>query len=166
AAAESTLKWIPMVRLAQAVARRLPASQANSTAVPTDQYQLITSDAHLSLQEKDAIVEYVVAHYVSNMRIVRAVCHEFTVRCLFVWAPSPAYKYDKKLHKTFPFEGEIPAHHKWVYAYLEKLRSPDFLFLGDLTENATQKVYVDDVHYNEITNEHIANKISKAIRVD
>src|SRR5262249_17290250 len=106
AAAESTLKWIPMVRLAQAVARRLPASQANSTAVPTDQYQLITSDAHLSLQEKDAIVEYVVAHYVSNMRIVRAVCHEFTVRCLFVWAPSPAYKYDKKLHKTFPFEGE------------------------------------------------------------
>jgi hypothetical protein len=98
-----------------------------------------------------------------NMRITRAVCREYGIKCLFVWQPHPSYKYDKKLHKTFPFEGEIPAHYGRVFTHMERLVAPDFLFLGHLTEGMTKKVYVDDVHYNEAMNEEIAIKISQAI---
>jgi lysophospholipase L1-like esterase len=158
-------RWIPMVRLAQGLAHRLRPTPTNSAEPQADQHPSIMSDANLSQGEKDAIFNYVVARYLSNMRITRGVCQEFRIRCLFVWQPHPAYKYDRALHKTFPFPGEIPAHHHRVYAYMETLKSPDFLFLGDLTDGVTRKVYVDDVHYNEATNEEIALKISDTITV-
>src|SRR5262249_8791970 len=153
----STLRWIPMVRLAQSFAHRLLPVQANSAASSRE------SNEQLSFHEDDRIFEYVITRYTSNLRITRSACQEFEVRCLFVWQPHPAYKYDRRLHKTFPWQ-EIPAHYKRIYAHMEAFRSPDFLYLGDLTEQATQKVYVDSVHYNEATNEQIAVKISKAIR--
>jgi lysophospholipase L1-like esterase len=157
----ANLNWIPMVRLVDALARRLRPAQGNSADSP--QHQLIKSDAHLSAQEKNAIQQFIIARYTRNMRIVRAVCREFGVRCLFVWQPHPAFKYDRTLHRTFPFDGPVPAHHGRVYAHMQTLASADFLFLGDLTEKATRKVYVDDVHYNEDMNEQIAIRISEAI---
>jgi hypothetical protein len=154
-------RWIPMVRLAESVTKYLGA--AVSSAPAADQHQTIRDDSNLSQKEKDEIFAFIIDRYTNNMRIRRAICREFGVRCLFVWQPHPAYKYDRKLHKTFPFPGEIPAHHTRVWAYMEKLQAPDYLFLGDMTENASNKVYVDDVHYNEETNERIAIKIGEAI---
>ena len=164
--APQDMRWLPMFRLAQAVAQRLQSAPADSGNKPADQYPMIYSDAHLSAAEKDAIFEYVVKRYADNMRVARAICREFKVRCLFVWHPHPAYKYDRALHKHFPFENAIPAHHERVYAHMENFKAPDFLFLGDLTATATQKVYVDDVHYNEATNEKIASNISAAIEAN
>ncbi len=153
--------WIPMVRLAHSITKRLKPSQ--TTAHDPGQHQSIRDDSLLSQQEKDEIFSYIVDRYTDNMRIRRAICKEFGVRCLFVWQPHPAYKYDRNLHKTFPFPGQIPAHHTRVWAYMEKLQAPDFVFLGDMTENTKGKVYVDDVHYNEATNEEIAARIGDAI---
>ena len=162
---QGTAKWIPMVRLAHGLAHRLRPTQANSPDAPSDQHQSI-HDTNLTPEQTNAIFEYVVGRYTSNMRIIRAVCHEFKIRCLFVWQPHPAYKYDRTLHKTFPFGGEVPAHYTQVHAHMENLKSPGFLFLGDMMEKATEKAYVDDVHYNEATNEQIAMKISEAIQID
>ena len=156
--------WRLPGRLVQAIARRIGRDANESTSAAADQHRLIHSDANLSETERAQIAGYVVSHYLANLRITRATCLEFGVHCLFVWQPHPAYKYDRRLHKTFPFEGQVPEYFTRVYARLENHRATDFLFLGDLTDTRTAKSYVDDVHYNEAINEQIAERI--VLRVD
>jgi hypothetical protein len=81
-----------------------------------------------------------------------------------VWQPHPAYKYNRDLHKTFPFEGEVPNYFKRVYDRMESTRDSDFLSLADLTQHSAEKVYVDDVRYNKFVNERIADRIADAMR--
>jgi hypothetical protein len=49
---------------------------------------------------------------------------------------------------------------------MSEYRAPDFLNLGDMLENVTEKVFVDDVHYNEIVNERIAARICDVMRLE
>lgn len=151
------LSWIPMVRLALGMARRaglLTDSQQPSR--PMD-----TSDALLA-----ARVDYVTSQYLTNVRLRRGICREYEIRCLFVWQPHVVYKYDRSLHRTFPFEGPIPLHYSAIWARMEQMTDPDFLFLGAMFEDMNEKVFVDDVHYNEVTNQRIADRLAVALAVD
>jgi hypothetical protein len=108
-------------------------------------------------------VEYVVSRYRASKRMIAALCAEYGVRCLFVWQPVPFYKYDRRLHRTFPFDGPIPGHWAGVYERMSTLKDADFLYLGDMLESVTEKVFVDDVHYNEVLSERIAASISREL---
>lgn len=158
----SSLEGLPMARFANGVARRLADPQ--TVSIQSDWNRPILSDDHLNETEIEEIVEYVVTRYRSNLRIRRALCQELGVKCLFVWEPHPAYKYDRSLHKNFPFPGKVPEYFKRVYARMELTRDSDFLNLADLTQHSTRKVYVDEVHYNEPLNELIAARIADAMR--
>ena len=80
-----------------------------------------------------------------------------------MWQPHPAYKYDRRLHKTFPLEGPVPEYFRRIYEYFEAHSHPELLFFGDLTETHTEKCYVDDVHYNEALNQLIAERIAEVL---
>lgn len=163
ASLHSSLAWLPMVRLASGVVERLALDQSTFRMANSERHLPIKSDTNLSEAEKVAIVEYVIRQYHLNMRIRRALCREFGVKCLFVWQPHPAYKYNRSLHKSFPFEGDVPDYFKRVYARMESVEDSDFLNLADLTQDPTEKVYVDEVHYNELLNERIAGRIANAM---
>lgn len=158
--------WIPMVRLANGVAAKwLPRTQAHpevtvNANAPDKLRRLIYRDVDLSEEAKQEIVDYVVSHYTDNLRLLRAICREYGIRCLFVWQPHPGYKYKASLHRTFPFKDGVPEYFRGVYARMSRYRSDDFLYLGDMLEHVTEKVFVDDVHYNEVLNERIAARIS------
>jgi hypothetical protein len=114
---------------------------AGAREASTEQYELIRSDSHLDEEEKTRIVDYVVTRYQSNVRVTLLLCQGFGVRCLFVWQPHAAYKYNRNLHKRFPFEGEVPDYFRRVYERMESARASDFLNLADLAH----EVSVDDV---------------------
>jgi lysophospholipase L1-like esterase len=156
---------LPIGRLVQTVAARMSARAAGShQATEVSQHMPLRSDEHLTAEEREKIVQYVVSRYLANLRITRTLCHEFGAKCLFVWQPHPSYKYDRTLHRTFPYEGAIPLFRTEISERMEHHQDPDFIFLGHLLENRKEKSYVDDVHYNEALNEEIAGWIARTLR--
>lgn len=50
-----------------------------------------------------------------------------------------------------------------MYSRLEQEKSGDFLYLGDMLKLVHEKAFVDSVHYNEIWNERIAERVGDHI---
>jgi hypothetical protein len=159
---------IPMIRFANSLLEWMSPekiTQPSSDAASQGRRKL-HSDEGFTPEEIRGMAEYVVARYSRNMDIVRTLCKENAIECLFVWQPHPGYKYDRSLHKKFPFKGEVPTYLKMVYSQMETYKAEDYLFLGSLLEKATSKVYVDDVHYNETVNEAIAQQICDRLKAN
>lgn len=160
--------WIPMIRLANSMSAKLlpeKEDQANEDLGSPDRRRF-HSDEGFTKEDIESMADYVVSRYATNMNLVRALCKDKGIECLFVWQPHPGYKYDRSLHKKFPFKGEVPTYLKIVYSRMEAYKADDYLFLGDLLEKAASKVYVDDVHYNEDVNELIAQKICALLKLN
>lgn len=153
-----------MVRLATSLSYRIFPAKTQSSDTP--QHRPIKSDNGFTEDEKHAMTEYVVARYTTNIRLIRAICKDYEIQCLFVWQPHPGYKYDRKLHRTFPFDGAVPSYWDGVYSRMKSYEGDHFLYLGDMLEGTSEKVFVDDVHYNEATNKRIASKIAERLDVD
>lgn len=122
--------------------------------------------------------EQVVARYLENQRLITAWCDAHGIRPLFVWQPSPAWKYDLRYH-LFPsadFSGEIQGdallgqspHYAALERHLEQrpvetddlARSPSFLSLADLQVGRQEPLYVDHVHYTAAFSREIAERIA------
>ena len=145
-----------MIRLAKAISqKRRPANRSGETRDPTSEALLAANNP-----------AYVVNRYKSNLRIIRSVCREYGIECYFVWHPVPFYKYDRSLHRTFPYEGPIPKHWSAIYKIMKYYSSPDFLYLGESLASVRAKVFVDDVHFNEKFNEEIAATICEFLEPD
>lgn len=160
--------WIPMVRLADSLsARFFPEKEAKAKPQSNDaEWRDVSSDSDFTKEEIQNMADYVVTRYTGNMNIIRALCKEYGIKCYFVWQPHPGYKYDRQLHKKFPFNGPVPSYLGMAYARLENYKADDYLFLGSMLEKATSKVYVDHVHYNETVNETIAQEICALLKFD
>jgi hypothetical protein len=153
---EKEYSWIPMIRLAKVISRKQgPANQTEKNRNPTPEALLAANGP-----------AYVVNRYKSNLRIIRSVCREYGIKCYFVWHPVPFYKYDRSLHRTFPYEGPIPKHWSATYKTMKFYSSPDFLYLGESLVDVREKVFVDDVHFNEKFNAEIAAAICGFLKPD
>ncbi len=151
---EKEYSWIPMIRLAKVISQKLGlANPSGKTRDPTSEAMMDANGP-----------AYVVDRYKSNLRIIRSLCREYGIECYFVWQPMPFYKYDRSLHRTFPYEGPIPKHWSATYKTMKFYSSPDFLYLGEFLANVREKVFVDDVHYNEKFNSRIAAAICKFLK--
>jgi hypothetical protein len=80
--------------------------------------------------------------------MIRALCAEYRVQCRFVWQPT-FFNYDRALHPLFPYPGEVPKFWAEAYDRIRLWKAPDVLYLGDMFEAVREKVFVDNVHYNE-----------------
>jgi lysophospholipase L1-like esterase len=159
--AQKDLSWIPMVRLAEALSRRLFSKVASNNNPPNGS----NAEAESDLQSN---VDYIFTRYTANMRMIRSLCREYGIRCYFVWQPVPTYKYDRTLHRTFPYERGRAIEEYWsaIYSRMKTYREADFLYLGGMLEGVSEKVFVDDFHYNEVMNEKIATRICEVLQLD
>jgi len=157
--------WIPMIRLAKGISRRLLALKSHKESRNPNKEKQI-NNLSPGTNEECSNADYVVKRYKNNIRIIRSICCEYGIKCYFVWQPMPFYKYDRSLHRTFPYPGQIPKHWSEVYTGMKDYSSLDFLYLGEFFENVFEKVFVDDVHYNEKYNEKIAAEICELLKSD
>lgn len=165
--ARRDFSWIPIVRFAYGLSRRLFPIKTESSSEDTRKDEQQSSEDVPGGEEKlRSVVDYVVQRYTSNVRIIRAICREYGIKCCFVWQPVPFYQYDRSLHRTFPYEGPIPKHWGGVYSRMEHYTKGDFLFIGDMLWGVSEKVFVDNIHYNEKYNEKIAARICGQLHFD
>lgn len=159
--------WIPMVRLANGLSRRLLPIETEKKSIDSDKNNQQDSENVLAEEDKQWLaVDYVVQRYTSNIRIIRAICREYDIKCLFVWQPIPFYKYDISLHRTFPYKGSIAEPWDGVYSLMKGYTKEDFLYLGEMLSDVPEKVFVDDIHYSEKYNEKIAARICSRLQFD
>ena len=154
--------WVPMVRLARELAPALerwrahrsppPPAPALPAARPPPAPEAANRDA-------ERAADYVISRYTANVRLIEAVCREYRIECRFVWQPSPFYASDPGPHRPLPIPGGIPAHFEIVYRRMKDYRHPRFLYLGELFAGGKEKIFVDEVHYNEPASEAIAARI-------
>jgi hypothetical protein len=120
------------------------------------------SDDPVMLPDADRSGAYVADRYKHNVRMIRALCAEYRVSCRFVWQPT-FFNYDRALHPAFPYRGQVPKFWGEAYDGVRAWRADDVLYLGDLFHGVREKVFVDNVHYNEKWNGEIASRIAHVI---
>lgn len=102
--------------------------------------------------------------YKQNKQLIEAACDRFSIAPIFVWQPSPAYKYDLKYHR-FSRPG---AQRNEAYGYIDMARvaqsgelGPNFLWCADLQEEEKDCLYVDNRHYSGKFGRKLAEAISR-----
>ena len=122
--------------------------------------------------------EEVVARWLRNKRMAEGICASYGIKPLFVWQPSPDWKYDLRYHLLWwDKDHKAPATSGPVYgdsqhyAALDRLRasSPetlgkDFLWLGDLQVRERRPLYVDRLHYTAAFAQEIAERMADRIQ--
>ncbi len=113
--------------------------------------------------------EDVVARWLRNKRMAEGICAAYGIKPLFVWQPTPNWKYDLR-HHLFATSGAAlgtPSH----YAVLDRLRTSapatlgrDFLWLGDIQVGVTRPLYVDRLHYTSAFAREIAERVADRIQ--
>jgi hypothetical protein len=107
--------------------------------------------------------------YFQNKRQIEAICREYGIRPVFVWQPTPAYKYDLKYHVALNLHYGLGGHERSGegYALMQEERWPladrCFIWLADLQENECRPLYLDNMHYTSEFSRTIARHIADAV---
>ena len=98
--------------------------------------------------------------------MIEAIAAQYTIKTLFIWQPSPYYRYNLDYHL---FAAHMPDYGDSVTAFYTLAEtmpeSANYRYLGHIQEHATSALYVDAIHYTAAFNyemaQHIAEKITK-----
>ncbi len=112
-----------------------------------------------------AIRQFVINRWRANKSEIETLSRKYNVRCVFVWQPTPVYKYEAR----YNFFG-APRYHRWqwaiplVYPEIENMGErgelgDDFLDLSGIQEGSKENLYVDQGHYTAAFSQVIARDI-------
>jgi lysophospholipase L1-like esterase len=147
--------WLPAAQLATAIRDRIWGPPPPTPVV----------DAPVPVPDSERSGTYVAERYTHNVRMIRALCAEYGVKCRFVWQPT-FFDYDRTLHPGFPYPGEVPKFWAEAYEGVRRSNTSDVLYLGDMLRTVREKVFVDNVHYNEKWTGEIAARIVDVIDLE
>ncbi len=117
-------------------------------------------------QDGEKIVANVIERYKTNKKLIEAICEKFGIRPLFVWQPTPVYKYDNtyNIFGEFDYDAFLPyvrsGYAGAATAYQRDEFGDNFLWLADMQEDLKEPLYVDAVHYSAKMCKLIAERIS------
>jgi hypothetical protein len=108
--------------------------------------------------------------YLENKRQIEALCREYGIRAVFVWQPTPAYKYDLQYHIALNRHYGLGGHARSGIGYelmAKRLEThppgDNFIWLADIQENEHKPLYLDSMHYTSGFSEVIARHIADAM---
>jgi hypothetical protein len=112
--------------------------------------------------------EAVLARYRRNQEMIRSLGQQFGVAVLFVWQPTPTYKYDLRHHlfATADLQGHQRSGAGYAAArkkYDEGALGADLVWCADIQEGVQAPLYVDAVHYTARLGKMLAECIAARI---
>ena len=115
------------------------------------------------------ILAAAIERYFSNKKMIEAVAAAYNVKPIFVWQPSPTYKYNQQNHY---FAGKDYGKHSYsIYGYAAMqeaiTKSPagaNFLWCADIQENVNDPLYVDQMHYTAAFSQSIAACVAGLVK--
>jgi len=109
--------------------------------------------------------------YLANKRQIEAICRDRAITAVFIWQPTPAYKYDLAYHLALSRHYGLGGHERSGegYALMEERRKVDlaaddrFIWLADIQEGERRPLYLDNMHYTSAFSRIIARHIADAL---
>jgi hypothetical protein len=116
----------------------------------------------------ESILRQVIDRYYGFVRQVRSVANAYKVQPVFVWQPTPLYKYELKDHLFNPARlgcqiNNVPGYPLTKETVREKPLGSDFIWAADIQQDLHEPLYVDWFHYNAPMSRRLANFIVNAI---
>ena len=110
-------------------------------------------------------VQQLLRRYQNNVRMISGTARNFGVKTVFVGQPVPFLDYPQN-QTTYPFaiERKLDLLCRWGYPMFETMAKrndfgADFLWLGDVFNDATESMYSDSVHYSPAGARLLARRI-------
>jgi hypothetical protein len=115
-------------------------------------------------------INQVIDRWLSNRRQIEAVCKSYGVPVVFIWHPTPAYKYDLAHHVALPHFGGLHGHERAGAAY-QRMRTRlgddyntgNLIWLADLQEGREEPLYIDTVHFTAGFSRVIAESVAEQL---
>jgi hypothetical protein len=136
---------------------------------------VVVPESGPQISPKD-VASLVIANYQTNQRIIRALCSLYGTKPVFIWQPTPIYKYDLSRHfmagdKKYGYFLKMSAAPRAIATYQEVERlaannsfGDGFVFMADIAEDKDRNRYVDANHYNGEFSADIATHILSFLR--
>lgn len=149
------IKSLAIGRFAQAIQTRLQRLVYKPTTepIPLDKGSLVLNSEDTPQNYQSALMS-VVERYFRNKAMIEGTSAAFGVRPLFVWQPTPLYKYDLTYH-LFKSDSWITPRHLFSrdgYPIMRNAvdnRRPDkFIWCADIQNDIREPLYVDLLHYS------------------
>jgi hypothetical protein len=146
------IKSLAIGRFAQAIQTRLQRIIYTPTKAP-----IVFDDASLILNSEgkpadDSDLISVVERYFKNKAMIEGASAAFGVLPLFVWQPTPVYKYDLTYHLFSKWIEPRSAFSRDGYPIIRSavdMRKPEkFIWCADIQNEIHEPLYVDSVHYS------------------
>lgn len=114
------------------------------------------------------VLESVIQRYKDNVRIITATANAFAVTPLFVWQPTPLYKYDVSSHMFYPSRmgchiNSVPGYPMMAQEIGADPLNDNFLWAADMQEDIHEPLYLDAFHYTAPMAKRIAHLIGDVI---
>jgi hypothetical protein len=137
---------LPMVKVAGKLQNRL--RRMLSPVVPSAAGEI--NEAHYN---DPPLLKKTVQRYLENKRMVESLAREYGFNAVFVWQPSPAYKYDLSYHQFAEKGFGNFTYTTYGYLMMAQLFNSHsikghFIWCADIQEKVYKPLYVDMVHYN------------------
>ena len=141
----------------------MPISRAARALLPS------TLDAPASGARKTeaaadaALIDSVVTRYLANVTQTGGAARASGVIPIFIWQPTPYYRYDTSRH-PFVDSGGVNRHAAEGYAHARtrfngRTVDPAFLWAADIQEGVSEPLYVDSMHYTRAMSGRLARWI-------
>ncbi len=153
------LKWVPMIRLANAVNNRL-----NSLFKQGEKRSSTIEMANEELS-RGQNVKHTVARFDQNRKIADAVCAVYGCKTLHFLQPNPRYQYNLSLYRLKLPESFFSSIKEITMFYDEMRRNKKYIDLSGLfqTWDKNRKAIIDDVHYSPAFNKFLAEHVVASI---
>lgn len=147
----SVLDGLPLAQLARAMMRSAHYPAGDPSSVP-------------GRTETMELAESVSRRYLENLRQIAAMSRSAGVVPVFVWQPTPYYRYDAT-HHPFYERGGVNRHASAGYGRMREIiaREPPqapFFWAADIQEHLREPLYVDSVHYTAAMARRLAEWIA------
>ncbi len=148
---------------------RLPVNRAVASVMrKISNKETKDADASEDNELSDENLKLTIQRYLINKKIIESIAMNFGFKTLFIWQPTPTYKYERKKHLFYPYG--MGSRASKGYELMQKLvdekheaLQKNFLDLSSLQEAEEGNLYVDAVHYtpyfNNVIAKHVANNL-------
>jgi hypothetical protein len=150
---------LPVARLVDSIRYRIFGQKKDETPAAN-------TDDPTALAALEDTAEHNAANWLTTRRLIVSASEQFGFQTLFIWQPTPDYKYDLTYHLFLSADRATPAHellYERIKAVYEQEQWQDFVWLADIQAGRHESLYVDQVHYSARFNAEIAGLIADAL---
>ena len=162
------VKWLRLTQFAESLPlvralRIVGETLAKRNAAPADVLYKPT------VIDPDAL-QPAIDRYLENKSQIEAICRARGIATVFVWQPTPAYKYDLHYHVALSRHYGLGGHERSGVGYMlmaKRLETQpmtrNFIWLADIQEGEKRPLYLDNMHYVCDFRRTIARHIAQSV---